>query len=126
VLGRRPGRAVGHRLLGLLAAPAGAAHRLTPRPYHALALSAGLAVAEVWTGLGLSYVIPKLPPSFAIVGMAAVVHGAAFAVRPGKRGERVRRRERTDRGRGRATGRWGAHTELVRSVSVRPWWKAEP
>jgi zinc/manganese transport system permease protein len=69
-------------LLGLLAAPAGAAHRLTARPYHALALSGALAVAEVWTGLGLSYAVPKLPPSFAIVGVAALVHGAAFAVGP--------------------------------------------
>jgi zinc/manganese transport system permease protein len=69
-------------LLGLLAAPAGAAHRLTVRPYRALALSAALAVAEVWTGLGLSYAIPKLPPSFAIVGVAALVHGAAYAVGP--------------------------------------------
>ncbi|MFB7508232.1 metal ABC transporter permease, partial [Streptomyces broussonetiae] len=38
-------------LLGLLAAPAGAAIRLTDRPYWALALSAGLAVLEMWAGL---------------------------------------------------------------------------
>ncbi|MFD9636896.1 metal ABC transporter permease, partial [Streptomyces violascens] len=42
-------------LLGLLAAPAGTAQRLTDRPYRALALSAGLAVADLWAGLALSY-----------------------------------------------------------------------
>ncbi len=48
-------------LLGLLAAPAGAAQRLTPNPYLALGLSAAFAVAATWTGLTLSYLIPKLP-----------------------------------------------------------------
>ncbi|WP_308271573.1 metal ABC transporter permease [Kitasatospora sp. SUK 42] len=57
-------------LLGLLAAPAGAAIRLTDRPFHALALSAGLAVAEMWGGLLLSAEAPKLPPSFAIMATA--------------------------------------------------------
>ncbi|MET7575235.1 metal ABC transporter permease [Streptomyces sp. NPDC005492] len=70
-------------LLGLLAAPAGAAHRLTQRPYRALALSAGLAVAEMWTGLGLSYAVPVLPPSFAILATATGVYAlAVIAVRP--------------------------------------------
>jgi zinc/manganese transport system permease protein len=64
-------------LLGLLAAPAGAAHRLTVRPYRGLALSAGLAVAAVWIGLALSYKIPSLPPSSAIVGLAAAFYAAA-------------------------------------------------
>jgi zinc/manganese transport system permease protein len=67
-------------LLGLLAAPAGAAMRLTDRPYRALVLSAALAVAEMWAGLGLSYAVPKLPPSFAIMASAAAVYAAAFAV----------------------------------------------
>jgi zinc/manganese transport system permease protein len=71
-------------LLALLAAPAGAAHRLTDRPYRALALSAGLALAEVWAGLVLSYAFPNLPPSFAIVATATAVYAAAFAVRPGR------------------------------------------
>jgi zinc/manganese transport system permease protein len=65
-------------LLGLLAAPAGAAGRLTDRPYHALALSAGLAVAEMWTGLALSYYVPQLPPSFAIMAVATTVYAAAL------------------------------------------------
>jgi zinc/manganese transport system permease protein len=57
-------------LLGLLAAPAGTAQRLTTRPYPALLLSAGLAVATVWAGLLLSYLIPVLPPSFTILAVA--------------------------------------------------------
>ncbi|MYS23897.1 metal ABC transporter permease [Streptomyces sp. SID4948] len=68
-------------LLALLAAPAGAAHRLTDRPYRALALSALLALAAVWVGLVLSYVFPDLPPSFAIVATATFGYAAAFAVR---------------------------------------------
>jgi zinc/manganese transport system permease protein len=67
-------------LLGLLAAPAGAAQRLTDRPYKALALSACLGVAEMWTGLGLSYSVPRLPPSFAITAAATLVYAATFAV----------------------------------------------
>lgn len=57
-------------LLGLLAAPAGTAHRLTTHPYRALGLSAVLAVLELWIGLGLSYAVPVLPPSFAILAVA--------------------------------------------------------
>ncbi|WP_241777488.1 metal ABC transporter permease [Streptomyces sp. CT34] len=53
-------------LLGLLAAPAGAAIRLTDRPYRALALSAALAALEMWTGLFAAYTVPKIPPSFAV------------------------------------------------------------
>ncbi|MFJ9633237.1 metal ABC transporter permease [Streptomyces sp. NPDC101175] len=67
-------------LLGLLAAPAGAAQRLTDRPYHALALSGGLAVAEMWAGLALSYWIPQLPPSFAIMAVATAVYATAILV----------------------------------------------
>jgi zinc/manganese transport system permease protein len=58
-------------LLGLLAAPAGAAQRLTNRPYPALLLSAGLSVATVWAGLALSYIVAVLPPSFSILAVAA-------------------------------------------------------
>ncbi|WP_446042125.1 metal ABC transporter permease [Streptomyces sp. SID1121] len=76
-------------LLGLLAAPAGAAHRLTDRPYRALALSAGLAVAEMWTGLGLSYAVPEVPPSFGILAAATVVYAATYVRIPRRRTERV-------------------------------------
>ncbi|MGW2256033.1 metal ABC transporter permease [Kitasatospora sp. NPDC001660] len=71
-------------LLGLLAAPAGAAIRLTDRPYRALALSAALAVAEMWGGLLLSAAAPKLPPSFAIMAVATAVYAATFLVRPAR------------------------------------------
>jgi zinc/manganese transport system permease protein len=61
-------------ILGLLAAPAGAATRLTARPMLALGLSATIAVASVWIGLTASYVIPKMPPSFAILAVATAVY----------------------------------------------------
>jgi zinc/manganese transport system permease protein len=73
-------QAVGSLLiLGLLAAPAGAAQRLTHRPYRALVLSAALAVAEMWAGLALSYAVPKVPPSFGILAAATAVYAATFA-----------------------------------------------
>ena len=65
-------------LLGLLAAPAGAAHRLTTNPFRGLALSAVLAVGSVWIGLTLSYVFPTLPPSSMIIAAAVGIY--AFAV----------------------------------------------
>ncbi|MEV6113734.1 metal ABC transporter permease [Streptomyces sp. NPDC052109] len=68
-------------LLGLLAAPAGAAIRLTDRPYRALALSAGLAVLEMWAGLFASYSVPKMPPSFAIMAAATAVYASTFLIR---------------------------------------------
>ncbi|QHC22885.1 metal ABC transporter permease [Streptomyces sp. GS7] len=68
-------------LLGLLAAPAGAAIRLTDRPYRALILSAALAVWEMWTGLFASYALPKMPPSFAIMAAATAVYAATFLLR---------------------------------------------
>ena len=76
-------QAVGSLLiLGLLAAPAGAAQRITARPYPALALAATLAVAEMWTGLALSYAIPRMPPSFAILATATLVYAATYLPRP--------------------------------------------
>jgi zinc/manganese transport system permease protein len=63
--------------LGLLAAPAGAAHLLTARPYRGLALSAAIAVAAMWGGLALAYAVPSLPPSTAIIGVAAASYGGA-------------------------------------------------
>jgi zinc/manganese transport system permease protein len=66
-------------LLGLVAAPAAAAHRLVHNPYVGLALSTGLGVGVVWVGLVLSYVIVQLPPSTAIVGVATFVFIAVAA-----------------------------------------------
>ena len=85
-------QAVGALLLvGLLAAPAGAAHRLTANPYRALALSAALALAAVWLGIALAYEVPSLPPSSAIIGVAALIYLLAYgadvaARRSGRRG----------------------------------------
>jgi zinc/manganese transport system permease protein len=67
-------------LLGLLAAPAGTALLVTDRPYRGLAISAGLAVAEMWAGLALSYGVPGLKPGFAIIAVATAVYLLAFAV----------------------------------------------
>jgi zinc/manganese transport system permease protein len=70
-------------LLGLVAAPAAAAQRLTRSPYTGLALSTGLAVGSVWLGLALAYLEPQLPPSTAIVGVATAslvtAAGVSFA-----------------------------------------------
>jgi zinc/manganese transport system permease protein len=66
-------------LLGLLAAPAGAAHRLTARPWFGLALSALLALASVWLGLTLSYVFPTLPPSTMVISAAVGMYAAAMS-----------------------------------------------
>ena len=41
-------------LLGLLAAPAAAAHRLAGNPYAGIALGGLLAVAAMWGGLALA------------------------------------------------------------------------
>jgi zinc/manganese transport system permease protein len=64
-------------ILGLLAAPAGAASRLTTRPLRALWLSAAIAVASVWIGLTASYTLPTMPPSFAILAVATGVYALA-------------------------------------------------
>jgi zinc/manganese transport system permease protein len=66
-------------ILGLLAAPAGAATRLTTRPLRALGLSAGIAVASVWLGLTASYAVPTLPPSFAILAVATLAYLVTIA-----------------------------------------------
>lgn len=66
-------------LLGLLAAPGGAARLLTDRPWHGLALSAAIAVGSTWAGLALSYEIESLPASTAIIGVASAVFVLAGA-----------------------------------------------
>ncbi len=66
-------------LLGLLSAPAGTAHKLTASPYRGVALAAALAVADMWGGLALSYAVPALPPSSAIIGLAAAGYAGTSA-----------------------------------------------
>jgi zinc/manganese transport system permease protein len=79
-------------LLGLLAAPAAAAHRLTERPFWGLALSAGLSVGAMWAGLTLSYLLPATPPSFAVVAAATAMYAGAAAGRSRVLADLVRRR----------------------------------
>jgi len=58
-------------LLALVAAPAGAAHRLTRNPYRGMALAAAIGVASVWLGLWIATLAPSVPPSSAITAVAA-------------------------------------------------------
>jgi zinc/manganese transport system permease protein len=67
-------------LLGLLAAPAGAAQRLTARPFTGLWLSACIAVGSVWAGLLIAYSAPQLPPSFGILSVATLFYLVAFCL----------------------------------------------
>ncbi len=75
-------------LLGLLAAPAGAARHLTTRPYRAMWLSAAIAVTSIWIGLTISYAAPKIPPSFAILAITTGIYALALITprlrRPGR------------------------------------------
>ncbi|HTJ70212.1 MAG TPA: metal ABC transporter permease [Actinospica sp.] len=66
-------------LLGLLAAPAGTALLVTDRPFVGLAVSAVLAVFDVWFGLTLSYFVPNTPTSFWIMTVATAAYAAAVA-----------------------------------------------
>jgi zinc/manganese transport system permease protein len=68
-------------LLGLLAAPAAAAHRIAKSPSAGIALAGVLAVASVWGGLALAYAVPSLPPSTAIVVLAVGVYFGSTIVR---------------------------------------------
>jgi zinc/manganese transport system permease protein len=66
-------------VLGLIAAPAGAALRLTSKPYLGMALSAGIALVAMWGGIALSYAVPSLPPSTAIIALAVGAYALASA-----------------------------------------------
>jgi zinc/manganese transport system permease protein len=81
-------------LLGLLAAPAGAAHRISARPYQALALSALFSVGSVWIGLVLSYEFPTLPPSSMIIATAVALYSLTLAAAELRNPRAIRRRLR--------------------------------
>ncbi len=83
-------------LLGLLAAPAGAAHRLTTNPYTGLGVSALLAVAATWIGLTLSYRVSSLPPSTAIITIAVAAYALAAAIEPVSTAIRTQRSQGSD------------------------------
>jgi zinc/manganese transport system permease protein len=68
-------------LLGLVSAPAAAAHRLTSSPLLGIALAALLAVVAMWAGLALGYAVPGLPPSTAIVMIAVGIYYTSTLVR---------------------------------------------
>jgi zinc/manganese transport system permease protein len=70
-------------LLGLLAAPAAAAHRLARSPFAGIALAAALALVAMWGGVTLAYAIPSLPPSTAIVAIAVALYYASGALAAG-------------------------------------------
>jgi zinc/manganese transport system permease protein len=65
-------------ILGLLAAPAGAAQRLTDRPFTALWVSAAIAIGSVWVGITTAYLVDDLPPSFTIMAVATAAYALAF------------------------------------------------
>jgi zinc/manganese transport system permease protein len=74
-------------LLGLVAAPAGAALRFSASPVRGLGLSVAFAVASIWVGVTAAYLVPSLPPTSAIIGVAVAIYGAAFVAtaRPARR-----------------------------------------
>jgi zinc/manganese transport system permease protein len=84
-------------LLGLIAAPAGAARALTARPGAGLALAAALAIGAMWGGLALSYAIPALPPSSAVIGLAAGCYALAAGSVRWRRASGQRRPAQLDR-----------------------------
>jgi len=67
-------------LLALLAAPAAAARRITPRPGRAVALSIAFAVGSTWAGLVLAYRFDAVPASFAITAAATACYAASAIV----------------------------------------------
>jgi zinc/manganese transport system permease protein len=67
-------------LLGLLAAPGGAARLLTDRPWRGLSISAAVAVSSMWLGLAISYRVPSLPTGTATIGVATAVFAVAALI----------------------------------------------
>ena len=65
-------------LLGLIAAPGGAALRFRLNPYAAMGLSGLLAVVSLWAGLIISYYASNVPPSSAIIGVAVGIYVLAY------------------------------------------------
>jgi zinc/manganese transport system permease protein len=71
-------RAIGALLvLGLIAAPGGAALRITSKPYLGMAIAGAIALVAMWGGIALSYTIPSLPPSTAIIALAVGTYALA-------------------------------------------------
>jgi zinc/manganese transport system permease protein len=82
-------------LIGLIAAPAGAAHHLTARPVLGLTLAAMIAVGAMWGGLAIAYTIPAVPPGRAVMLVAVGAYLAAGAHRTRSRpAALIQRRQR--------------------------------
>ena len=75
-------------VLGLLAAPAAAAARLTTRPWHGFWLSAVLATSAIWIGVTIAYAVPAAPATFTIMSTAATIYLIAAVI--GARGRQPR------------------------------------
>ncbi len=75
-------------LLGLLAGPAGAAQRLRVPSGAGAALAAGLALVAMWGGLALSYYVPSLPPSTAVITLCTLFFLLAARLATGGRPHR--------------------------------------
>ena len=67
-------------VLGLLAAPPAAAARVTTQPWQAFWLSAVFAVAAIWIGVTIAYLVPAAPATFTIMLTAASIYALAAAV----------------------------------------------
>lgn len=67
-------------VFALLIAPPAAAHLLSSRPATSMALSIGLALAFIWTGLLISY-YTNYPPGFIVPALALCVYLTARLVR---------------------------------------------
>jgi zinc/manganese transport system permease protein len=72
-------------LIGLLAAPAGAAQRMTARPYLGMVLAAGIAIGSMWAGLIVAYLSPRVPPSFSIIAVATGIYLVTFLATAARR-----------------------------------------
>ena len=73
-------------LLGLLAGPAGAAQQLRVPSAAGALLASALALAAMWGGLVLAYLVPSLPPSTSVIGLCTLAYLGAVAVRRGAGG----------------------------------------
>jgi zinc/manganese transport system permease protein len=67
-------------VLGLLAAPAAAAARLTTHPWRGFWLSAILATAAIWIGVTIAYALPAVPATFTIMSTAAMIYLIAAVI----------------------------------------------
>jgi zinc/manganese transport system permease protein len=67
-------------VLGLLAAPAAAAVRLTTCPWRGFWLSAVLGTAAIWIGVTISYAFPAAPATFTIMSAAATIYLIAAVI----------------------------------------------